>query len=181
MKKGFLLLAICFVNWGCASTGVVGSSTEVTSEYDRFDDKTKYETPEVRLLRPGLFDDIMNIKNHRLNLKSSFTCEGESKCIPNQVVFTFSSQSNNWQYLYNRNLVVIIDGNRHDYGEIERVSLVGSGTVSESLLFTMDLETFFEFSEVENVELRLGNDDLNLTPDELVVFKNMAKFIKESE
>lgn len=181
MKKVLLVCLFCFFYYGCASTGVIGGSTDVQSEYDRFDDKTKYETPEVRLLRPGLFDDVMNIKNHRVNLKSSYTCEGESKCIPNQVIFTFLSQSNSWQYLHNRNLVIIINGDRHDFGKIERVSSVGSGIVFEGLLFMMGLETFYEFSNAENVELRLGNDELTLSQKELIVFKNMTNFIIESE
>jgi len=181
MEKILLITFTCLFLFSCASTGVIGNSTEVQSEYDRFDNKTKYETPEVRLLRPGLFDEFMDITNHRVDLKSSYRCDGEERCIPNQVIFSFSSQSNNWQYLYNSSLDMIINGNRHDYGEIERVGLVGTGTVYETLLFMMDLETFYEFSEAENIELRLGGDELTLTPKELIVFKNMANFIKESE
>jgi hypothetical protein len=181
MKKGFLLLAICFVNWGCASTGVVGSSTEVTSEYDRFNDRTTYETPEIRIIAPSFFDDFMNIESHSVTLKANFRCDGQSDCLPNNIVFTFSSQSKNWQYLYSRNLIMIFDGQRHDLGELERVSLVGRGNVFESLIFVMNLETFFEFVEAENIELRLGTDEVELNRSDLGIFRNMATFIKGIE
>lgn len=181
MEKILLITFSCLFLFSCASTGVIGNSTEVQSEYDRFDNKTKYETPKVRLLRPGLFDEFMDITNHRVDLKSSYRCDGEERCIPNQVIFSFSSQSKNWQYLYNSNLDMIIDGSRYDFGELERVSLVGSGVVYETLLLMMDLETFLDFSEAENVELRMGGDEMTLTHKELIVFKNMANFIKESE
>ena len=181
MKKILLISFACFYLYSCASTGVIGNSTEVQSEYDRFDNETKYETPEVRLLRPGGLDEFMDITNHRVDLKSYYRCTGEERCIPNLVIFSFSSQSKNWQYLYNSNLDMIFNGNSHDFGELERVSLVGSGNVYETLLLMMDLETFLEFSEAENVELRLGGDELTLTTKELIVFKNMANFIEESE
>ncbi|WP_409028879.1 hypothetical protein [Gracilimonas sediminicola] len=181
MEKILLLILVCFFLVSCASTGVIGNSTEVHSEYDRFENETKYETPEVRLLRPGFFDFLFDITNHRVDLKSYYRCNSEKPCIPKHVIFSFSSQSKNWKYLYNSNLDMIIDGKRYDFEELERVSLVGSGGVYETLLLMMDLEKFLDFSEAENVELRLGGDEMTLTPKELIVFKNMAKFIKESE
>lgn len=181
MKKKLLLTFVCLFQLSCTSTGVIGNSENINSEYDRFEDQTVYETPELRLIAPTFFQSLSSNKQHTLDLSAAVICEGEDLCKPEQIALYFTSSSKSWEYLRSRDLNMIIDGKTYDYGEIERTSSVLYGSVAEVLYFFMTYDDFYEFAYAEDVEMRLGFDELQLLKNERQIFRNMVSLINETE
>jgi hypothetical protein len=149
---------------------------KIESEYDKFRDET---TVRLTYLSP-----LPSIGPVRLYIIPSFHYPGKIVKTPEFVVFWFQSSSSDWQFLHDRELLAIVDGERIDLGEALRVEgtvnssrsgrYSSSVSVSEMLGLKIPLETFLRIIKAKVVEMRLGNVGFKLADDHLEALKDFA-------
>ena len=149
---------------------------KIESSYDKFKDQT---TVSVKYLSP-----LPALSPVRLDIVAAFLYPGKTVTKPSIVALWFQSSSKNWQFLQQRQLLVIADGERIDLGEAERVdSKVNSSragryssgvSVSELVGKMVSLETFLKIAKAKSVEMRLGSVEFKLADDHLEALRDFA-------
>jgi len=136
--------------------------------YDRFKDRT--------WVRVGPFID-------RLSISASFTFEGESQSAPvSEITLIFYSYSSDWRFLNNRDLYVIVDGERMDLGEGARSGSVTSRYrsvgVTETLVFAVPFTVFEKFTNAKSVEFKVGPIETSLKDEHLTAFRDLLSLVR---
>jgi hypothetical protein len=136
------------------------------STYDKFKDHTVVKI-ELKI----------SDKPDELILYSFFHYNGTIPSIPLGISFGFHSISEDWQYLHNSDLSLIVDNKRISIGELERDGTVGEGYVIEHLNTVIPIKQFLEIINAKSVEGKLFVKEFKLTDAQLEALREYASLM----
>jgi hypothetical protein len=180
MKRQVLIAALVLltISTALAQTnlppkGKYKHDKKIEASYDKFKDET---TISLKSLRP-----LPIIHPVTLYIVPTFRFPGKTVSLPDHVSLWFYSTSKDWQFLDYRQLLVVADGERFDFGETARVqSNVDANrytrhvNVSETLGVMIPLNSFLKIINSKSVEIRLGQIEFKLAPDHLEALRDFA-------
>lgn len=151
------------------------TNKRISQKYDKFKDTTRVT---LKLYNVGGSSDSA-FYGGRLSMAASFVFRGQQlQAAPEDVVMSFTSTSQEWQYLYSRDLYAIVDGERMSLGTAERFSEVGRGTVQEELVLLIPLDTFARIANATTVEMKLGRKEFALKEEHLKRFRDLFALMR---
>lgn len=134
------------------------------TKYDKFKDETTVQFKRLPLTGTGR----RLMSGETLYLIGAFRFKGQTLAASVNVAYLgFISESENWLYLRDRDLIALIDGERLVLGSAERDSDVGLGRVSEVLVFEIPHETLLRLANGTQVEMQLGLREFKLKDNHL--------------
>lgn len=133
-------------------TPAVSAHGQVTSDYNKFDNYSEIQTPEV-----DLPDDI--------SAKVSYTCGGEvEKCRPASIVLFLSEKSAEWEHLDDNEVVLLLNGHeRFRLGAADHDGSIGDGYVLEFRNLELPLSLARRIASAQSVELQWSLTRITLT------------------
>ena len=163
----FFLLIIATLVAGCAAAT---SIPQIIVSYDRFKDEANVSTS------PHIFVHSEHHDLITLSTYASYSCEGNGSCKPNNISIRFISESYyGWRYLSSYDLILIVDGERMNFGETIRVGDVASnvaGVVTiEVMLVIVPVDKFVKIANAQIVEGKLGMTTFDITYKERELFR----------
>ena len=90
----------------------------------------------------------------------------------------FDHTGKEWDFLRNRDLYLIIDGERVSFSDGHHDGKVGGGGISERLLFEIPRDTFTKIATAKSVELRVGSYQTKLKDEHLQAFRDLMSLTK---
>jgi hypothetical protein len=111
-----------------------------------------------------------------LYLLAMYNHKGQTQAQPpDEVVFSLVSQSDDWAYLTNHRLILLLDDTtRLDMGELVRRGEVGrAGRVQESMFVQLPRATFEKIARAAKVEAQLASTEFALKPEHIGALRDL--------
>lgn len=145
----------------------------VKSDYDRFEDRTRYWTFALPVSRGGRID-------HSLKLSSFFHFRGKGAGHSiERLGFVFFSTSSEFRFVKYSQLYAIVDGQRLDLGSpVSNERDVQGTQVAETLVFAVSFKTLRSIAEAKQIEMRLGSTEFELTESNVSDLKELLAKIQ---
>lgn len=148
------------------------SRARFETKYDKFKDETTVQFKRLPLTGTGR----RVWSGETLYLVGAFHFKGQTLATPVKVAYLgFISESENWLYLRDKNLIALIDGERLDLGSADRDSNVRLGKVSELLVFEIPHETLLKIANGTSVEMQLASREFKLKDNHLFALRELAE------
>ena len=185
MKNSIQRLSILFIliifsgcsTWiphNLAKKELSSSTNQLSVTYDRFDDITTFESRESRVHpTPEMMvewnkyasgNNPLDYFPHQIYVRFLGFCEGNSKCLPEQIVIMFESISTDgWKLLDYNKLILLFGDERFEFSEpdIENEVLGGSSVMSIVTVY-LPYDEFKEMASNDIVEGKLGIYEIEL-------------------
>ena len=95
-----------------------------------------------------------------MSLAAGFPFKGEKLTeTPTVFMFTLTTGSNEWQFLKERTIYFLVDGERLSMDAVDRSSSIGRGTVAETLSFLVPADTISNIANAKKVEIKAGQTE----------------------
>ena len=151
--------------------------------YDKFKDQTTVTFSGIAI-KPSKTTRIYTYLDYYVN----FSFKGQE--IPEDIdsyYLVFKSTSRSWSFIDNRNLILLIDGEKLGLGQGDRDGEVNTGygryssvSVSERVFFKVDRDFFNKIVNAKTVELQLGGFESEpLSEKQLLGFKDLLSASKK--
>ena len=135
-------------------------SQKVTSQYDKFKDRTTVYSYDTRI--PRAKDDRSHIP--AVTMRAWFDHPGTQAAPPNAYMLEFSALAyGGWNFLTSHRLILIADGERIELGEGYRHSTYGR-YAKEYLAYGVSPAQMLEITNAQSVEMQLGFFEAELSP-----------------
>jgi hypothetical protein len=115
---------------------------------------------------------------HEMKFSSFYSYDGTIPTVPTIVMFGFMSNSEDWHYINNTSLNMLIDGKPKDFGSMDRDGTVGRGYVLEHMSIYMPIEDFISIVNAKNVEMRLFSTEMSFSDEQLEALRDFASQMK---
>lgn len=136
------------------------NSKRFAVNYDRFKDQTRVS------VGPFIPKSV--------TIEARFYFKGKQLADPiTDAYLMLRSYGSDWRFLNNRTLYAIIDSERINFGEGNRVSFIQLGSVSETLIFTVPIETFKKLAHAKSVEFKVSDAEFSLNDEHLQAFRDL--------
>lgn len=139
----------------------------IDTKFDRFRDQTI-----ISFRPPGL-----NLGG-KLTLTAMFSFSGKEITEPlgaNHLVnLGFASTSDTWKYLRNHYLILLVNGDRLDLGELDHHGSTGKGSVIEVMWAKIPAKTFLKIVNAKKVEGQLFTTEFTLSHDTMEALRDFA-------
>jgi S1-C subfamily serine protease len=138
----------------------------IKTEYDRFEDSTSYSSRSPIHVGTGI--------------EASFLCwtTGHSNK-PALVMLHLASTSSDWKFLDYRNLVVLCDTNKMDFGKLKHDGRVGRSYVLEQMFAILSLGQLKALAFAKSVEAKLGSHEIDFSYGDRVSMRTLISYLEE--
>jgi hypothetical protein len=144
---------------------------EIKVDYDRFEDLTTIRIRPMPL-DPSITDGI--------SISALFAFNGQTPPRREPITLQIISASDQWRYLYNRELILLVDGERMPMGMLARdFAVEQSGMFLESMSKIIPYDIFLRIANAKKVEGRIGRKEFEMTPDYLKAFRDLASRMRQ--
>ena len=144
-------------------------------KYDKFKDRTV-----VRVGPFGLTGSMeYALTNTMIGILAGFGYEGaaiQKSVEAFSLGFTYSGKE--WEFLKDRDVYALVDGERMQLGKADRASDINLGSVEELLSVSMDTATFNKIANAKVVEIKVGNREFKLKNEHLQAFRDLESLTK---
>lgn len=100
---------------------------------------------------------------------------------PPIVVIDFKTTSQHFQWIRNREMRLLIDGEAADAARVSHKGELGQGFVTELMSVAIRLDEFLKIALAETLEARLGATEFTLTANQLECLRDMASRFEEGK
>jgi hypothetical protein len=155
-------------------------AVNITSSYDRFKDETTVSLGKIRVFGTSYTPVKFGIA--QFDVFGGFVCRGQQICKPDQVALAFSALEAYWEFrdFNNRNLILILDGERVPVGMVSQqefnVPYVGN---EERLGVILPYDVFRKIAMAQKVEAQLGRLEFSLNEKQLEGLSKLIGIEKE--
>ena len=105
----------------------------------------------------------------------TYSYPGQTPAPPSDVTIYFGSTPDVWSTSDDRQLIMIVDGERLNFGQVKRLSTYFSaGVVADTYGVNVSLADFLKLANAKSVEMSLGGDESRLAPDHMEALKDFA-------
>ncbi len=147
----------------------------VTVEYDRFGDVTVVSASDMQLAQVR--------GSGSLTLTVSFSYKGKTKIPASSGTLFFHAMSDlrtSWRFLRYRDLIVLADGERMNFGEGDHEGRIYASFVAGTIAFTALIEKLERIGKSQTVQLQLGAEEYVLRPGQIDTIADIAALMKTS-
>ena len=100
--------------------------------------------------------------------------DGKAPVLPNTVVFAITVMGSNRSLEYDYEFILLINGERHKFGELIRPRLdYSSGTFFETTALQMSVDTLKRIANAQTVEGKIGPKEFTIRPEVQNVLKTL--------
>lgn len=145
----------------------------VKVEYDRFRDVTVVSTSDM--------EPAQARASGSLALTVSFAYKGITKTQASLGTLFFhamSSSQTGWRFLRDRELIVLADGERMNFGQGDHEGRIYRSMVAETITFSASVEQLERIGKSQTVQLQLGPEEYALRPGQIDTIADMAALMK---
>ena len=143
------------------------SQAEIVKQYDRFTQKTTVSTKPIPPERG----------NPKLYLLATYPGEKLPRNITDATFF-FASRSKEWEYLTCNNTDFLIDGKPYSPGDAVHEGNVGSGYVSEYLIYAkVTFSDIKKLAAATKIEVKICNTEFTLSESEMNDLKEFVRLL----
>lgn len=154
-----------------SKTKTFRNSKKFTVQYDKFRDESRVAVGPF-----DVADLLRGVRIYSLKMTARFIYSGRDVKQPSEdFALLFRSRSDEWKFLKNREMYMLVDGERISIGEAEYDGDVERrGTdVSEFLAFPIPPNVFKRLAYAKQAEFKIGRWAITLKDEHLEAFRNL--------
>ena len=163
-----LLLGCVAPNKSVIKKMSISQPWSIMTEYDKFRDYTTVSLSEMKIKSDWIDASSLSIKLH-------FLSKGISIQTPEEISLILISMSKDWKYIKRHSLILLIDNERIDFGDMSYDSkIINYRKVMEYMRINIPIEIFLKIANANNVEGQLFATEFILKEEHLEAFRDFA-------
>jgi hypothetical protein len=143
----------------------------IHAKYDKFKDRTMVETDDIKLWK---YTDGFNLSLY-------YECKGNvENCHPTSLGVMFSLYTSSWGFIKStRTVIFLVDGSRISLNNADWSGDVIGDKTLEQMATEISASQLGVIARGNNVEGQFANENFSLSPEAMVIFREMMKKISQ--